>query len=755
MGIIRIHTLRVFLLRILPVILCLSIPAMSIARPLTSLELIERAYRDGEIGYKESLNYKVSALLRPERLPGRFRSSTPIKSGTPIIMEARSNRHLLSPENARLLTRGRTETLIDYYGSGVTLLSYMSPAGHFSVHYTIEGKNAVPSIDDNENGIPDYVEKLARFLDQAWDKEINDMGYDAPPSDGTEGGDCLLDVYLADIPAYGYTQIDEGMSSSMVYMIFDNDFSDTLFPGNLDPGGRVEGDMKVTAAHEFFHTIQFQITEDIENNGWWMEATATWMEDQIYPEVKDYINYLSYWFQNPHLPLDSFDGLFEYGSFMWVKHLTEKYGAGFVFDVWKRIAGGTSALQGIKAALEERGATLEEELKEFRVANITLTYDDGHLYIDIRGGIYARNDQDPFYGIFSIEDIDLSHLSALYYPFSAPPVDGSLTIDFIGNGEIAVMVIGIRPDRPGDTCSRVLCHYDVSEIEPESNHGSITIKGFSSDGPYARVVVIPLNYSATDKGSFSLTVTYSAPSTSDTATVKIRPAATSVVTGDGGSGKQQYYLILKDGWGNQILESGATYKVNSSSPCDGSSPLCVDDNGFATATKAITGALITASLSGVQGIAPSLYSADYPVSMPPGATRSCTIRSSHSDGRCFIATAAFGSPLHPYVRILREFRDRYLLTNDIGKEIVTLYYSYSPPISDVIAKSAPLRVGVQISLIPVIIFAAYMVKATMAEKFASCIILVFFTSIILTRGGRRDFINRLDKQERNDIDNGA
>jgi len=46
--------------------------------------------------------------------------------------------------------------------------------------------------------------------------------------------------------------------------------------------------------------------------------------------------------------------------------------------------------------------------------------------------------------------------------------------------------------------------------------------------------------------------------------------------------------------------------------------------------------------------------------------------------KCFIATTAYGSPLHPYVRILRDFRDKYLMPSKIGRKIADFYYKYSP-----------------------------------------------------------------------------
>ena len=56
----------------------------------------------------------------------------------------------------------------------------------------------------------------------------------------------------------------------------------------------------------------------------------------------------------------------------------------------------------------------------------------------------------------------------------------------------------------------------------------------------------------------------------------------------------------------------------------------------------------------------------------------------------------------PHVKILRDFRDRILLQNSIGKGFVGLYYTYSPPIADFIAKHDSLRTMVRISLLPVV-----------------------------------------------------
>jgi len=83
--------------------------------------------------------------------------------------------------------------------------------------------------------------------------------------------------------------------------------------------------------------------------------------------------------------------------------------------------------------------------------------------------------------------------------------------------------------------------------------------------------------------------------------------------------------------------------------------------------------------------------------------------SEENKGGCFIATAAYGSLLHPCVRILRDFRDRYLMPGKLGRSLVNLYYKYSPFVANIIAKHKVLKFAVRISLLPIIVFSYSMV----------------------------------------------
>ncbi|HAR98103.1 MAG TPA: hypothetical protein DCS11_04240 [Syntrophus sp. (in: bacteria)] len=89
-------------------------------------------------------------------------------------------------------------------------------------------------------------------------------------------------------------------------------------------------------------------------------------------------------------------------------------------------------------------------------------------------------------------------------------------------------------------------------------------------------------------------------------------------------------------------------------------------------------------------------------SLAGGAASGIGLSDSSSDSRCFIATAAFGSPFQKYVEILRKFRDVYLLSNDLGRMFVNFYYAHSPRIASVIADHEVLKAAVRVALLPAI-----------------------------------------------------
>ncbi|WP_417761132.1 tetratricopeptide repeat protein [Shewanella sp.] len=59
--------------------------------------------------------------------------------------------------------------------------------------------------------------------------------------------------------------------------------------------------------------------------------------------------------------------------------------------------------------------------------------------------------------------------------------------------------------------------------------------------------------------------------------------------------------------------------------------------------------------------------------------------------QCIVATAAFGTPLASEVNTLRLWRDNVLKKSTLGRLFVSIYYTVSPPIARLVARSIFLR----------------------------------------------------------------
>jgi len=86
-------------------------------------------------------------------------------------------------------------------------------------------------------------------------------------------------------------------------------------------------------------------------------------------------------------------------------------------------------------------------------------------------------------------------------------------------------------------------------------------------------------------------------------------------------------------------------------------------------------------------------------------------------GYCFIATAAYGTYDHKYVKVLRDFRDKFLLTNGPGSAFVAWYYKNSPAWANWLKKSPNAKFAAKVVLLPTIAFAAFFVRIPFLIQF--------------------------------------
>ncbi len=106
-----------------------------------------------------------------------------------------------------------------------------------------------------------------------------------------------------------------------------------------------------------------------------------------------------------------------------------------------------------------------------------------------------------------------------------------------------------------------------------------------------------------------------------------------------------------------------------------------------------------------------------------------TTTSDNNRLKCFIATAAYGSPFEQHVALLRAFRDRYLETNAAGRWFVRTYYRTSPPIAAFISRHEWAKTVTRTALLPAIGLSYFMVAASFTVRavvMALCALFVWF-----------------------------
>ena len=235
------------------------------------------------------------------------------------------------------------------------------------LHYVPTGTDAPPSAD--------WPAQNLAVMDSVWTQEIDQMGYRAPLTDGTKGGSPLFDVYLKDLGGdiYGFCAGEKRVKkrTGYGYCVLDNDFAAAQFPT-----GTPTDNLVVTAAHEFFHAVQYAY--DYAEDPWMMEATATWMEERIATAVNDNRQYFP-WSQiyAPYIPLDAFsrNAGYQYGNWVFWEYLSTKYGVGIVKKAWQQAGslksdGGKYSITALQKVLKGKGG-LTKVYAKYAAGNLT------------------------------------------------------------------------------------------------------------------------------------------------------------------------------------------------------------------------------------------------------------------------------------------------------------------------------------------------------------------------------------------------
>ena len=279
----------------------------------------------------------------------------------PAISYAIKNRNRLSPEVLSAL-----EIVLSRPTNQKSIL-----LGSMRVHYDtttyidIDGRtvdNVPAMLDSLHQKIPgtadQYADSVAAIANYCETFETQVLGYPPIPSDGNAGGGPEHDIYVTNLGDYGYTTPDSVLLSKpnggdggtwTSFTTIDNAFQFVNPPVNKGMPG-----LRVTLAHELHHSIQ------IGNYGYWSndiffyEITSVWMEDVVFPQVKDYLQYTSSGeghFANPQVPFNS-DDFIMYSRAIWAHFVAKRFGKDAMLRSWEEIRVAPP-LQAIDLALSK------------------------------------------------------------------------------------------------------------------------------------------------------------------------------------------------------------------------------------------------------------------------------------------------------------------------------------------------------------------------------------------------------------------
>ncbi len=215
------------------------------------------------------------------------------------------------------------------------------------------------------------------------------MGFRAPLKDLASpfnGGDDRLDIYVEHLGTgyYGWCTSDDPhlfgaypYRDVSAYCKVDNDYAGF--------SGAPLDNLRVTAAHEFFHAIQYAY--DFAEDSWFMEGTATWVEDEVYDAINDNYQYLrDSAMADPRSPIDEGMGYRPYGSFLYWRYLAESIseGPGLIRRIWERADGslGGRDAYSLQAVIESLPEAFSTSLARFFVWNYRPSsfYEEGRGY---------------------------------------------------------------------------------------------------------------------------------------------------------------------------------------------------------------------------------------------------------------------------------------------------------------------------------------------------------------------------------------
>ncbi len=384
-------------------------PLSAAARVLVARDFparVEAAVAAGTLDRAQADLYWVYALRAPERLPTEYLVTVPegeaarramraggsalvLRCGTPALRAVLGRLDRLPAavraEVRELLSWSRvTGADAERRAAQEAILGQIETA-NFTIAWnpdTVTNEDGTPvgPGDLDAQGVPESVRQWASYLEASFDEIAQILSPGTPEAAylGTTLATAKIPVLVDALGSglYGVTDAVTDQTGALLPILTLN--TDLSFAPANDVGRETgsarenaRAAMKATAAHELFHAVQFvyygagRLLQIDFPDDWWLEASATWVEDEVFDEVNDYVQYFAGvggasgtggWadFVEQGLLVDTQSSPSSriYGGVIFPKYLSEHVGGrDSMGALWDLIRGGGFAL----AALDEYG----------------------------------------------------------------------------------------------------------------------------------------------------------------------------------------------------------------------------------------------------------------------------------------------------------------------------------------------------------------------------------------------------------------
>lgn len=352
-----------------------------------------------------------------------------------------------------------------------------------SEHFAVEWDEGV--IDETK------AQNFLNALEQGYTVEVEEMGWPVPNGN---------DQYL--IPAYvvsgnyggAYTTIEScGSVGYTPYIV--------AYAGSFSWGTWYQ-DM---AVHEFNHAIQFSYGYSMEF--WWWEATATWIQDHVYPNNNEWAGYVTGYSYNPHIAMGASDqqdyDIFYhmYGMSIFARYLEDYHGGPetvratweFAADQWGTY--NTDAEEFVTGI----GLDFQSIYLDFIARNVVMQYTDQYVLPDAEtednvDSLPADGDSD--------NNSEPEGYGQNFIRFEAGAGSGTLEVSFSGDSDVAWGLVLAEVDN-----DEVLRTEQVV-LEDGVGSGTISIDDFGEEDVV--LIVSPLDTRTTGR-EYSWTAQIAAP----------------------------------------------------------------------------------------------------------------------------------------------------------------------------------------------------------------------------------------------------